>query len=200
MSKHLWQSCVEIEDYFVVYFWSHCCVQSAVSLNGRGSYTLVDLLAIHASTKHVWAPSLKVGYGASNTAMRSKYPTEWSSISKQDCHICFSYNNLPIENTPSMKQVSLRIDIDVVKSYPLSKTCFDLYHAGSCRWIRPAISTMQRYETNSMNQVCVNKLGEHGFGWSWLCENRHSNLNHTPQHSQTQDLSGVALTTTRNLT
>ena len=63
-----------------------------------------------------------------------------------------------------MKQVSLRIDIDVVKSYPLSKTCFDLYHAGSCRWIRPAISTMQRYETNSMNQVCVNKLGEHGFG------------------------------------
>ena len=44
--------------WFRCIFWLHHCVQSAVSLNfrkGRAHTCFVDSLAIHASTKHVWA-------------------------------------------------------------------------------------------------------------------------------------------------
>ena len=47
-------------------------------VKGGAHMHFVDLLDIHPSTKHVWAlPLTEVHqYGASNTAMQSKYTTE----------------------------------------------------------------------------------------------------------------------------
>ena len=77
----MWQSRVEIEGYSVAYFDRIAAFEVPyrwTSVKGGAHMHFVDLLDIHASTKHVWAPPLTEvqQYGASNTAMQSKYATE----------------------------------------------------------------------------------------------------------------------------
>ena len=77
----MWQSRVEIEGYSIAYFDRIATFETPyrwTSVKGGGHMRFVDLLDIHASTKHVWAlPLMEVQwYGASNVAMRSKYATE----------------------------------------------------------------------------------------------------------------------------
>ena len=78
---HMWQSRVKIEGYSVAYFDRIAAFKVPycwTSIKGRAHMRFLDLLDIHASTKHVWAPPLMEvqRYSASNTAMRSKYTTE----------------------------------------------------------------------------------------------------------------------------
>ena len=77
----MWQSCVEIEGYSVVYFGRIAAFEVPyrwTSVKGGAHTHFVDSSDIHASTLHVWAPPLPEvqRYGASSTAMRSKYATE----------------------------------------------------------------------------------------------------------------------------
>ena len=78
---HMWKSRVEIEGYSVPYF-DHIATFEALyrwtSVKGGAHMRFVDWLDIHVSTLHVWVPPLTEvqWYGASNTAMRSKYATE----------------------------------------------------------------------------------------------------------------------------
>ena len=77
----MWQSYVEIEGYSVAYF-NHITAFEApyrwTSIKGGAHILYIGSLDIHAFTMHVWAPPLTEvqGYGASNTAMQSKYATE----------------------------------------------------------------------------------------------------------------------------
>ena len=77
----MWQSRVEIEGYSVAYF-DHIVAFEVpyrwTSIKGGDHMRFVDSLAIHASTKRVWAlPLVEVQqYGASKAMMRSKYVTE----------------------------------------------------------------------------------------------------------------------------
>ena len=75
------QSRVEIEGYSVAYFDRIAAFEAPyrwTSVKGGTHMRFIDLLVIHASTKHVWAPPLTEvqQYGASNTAMQLKYATE----------------------------------------------------------------------------------------------------------------------------
>ena len=77
----MWQSHVEIEGYSIVYFNRIAAFEALyrwTSFKGGADMRFVDLLDVHASTKHVWAPpSTEVQwYGASKIIMRSKYATE----------------------------------------------------------------------------------------------------------------------------
>ena len=77
----MWQSQVEIEGYSVAYFDRIAAFEAPyrwTSIKG-GAYTrFVDAWISNESMKRIWAPPLKEvqWYGASNTAMRSKYATE----------------------------------------------------------------------------------------------------------------------------
>ena len=78
---YMWQSCVEIEGYSVAYFNRIAAFEALcrwTSVKGGAHMRFVDSLDIHASMKHVGAPPLMEvqWYGASNTAMQSKYATE----------------------------------------------------------------------------------------------------------------------------
>ena len=78
---YMWQSRVEIEGYSVVYFVCIAAFKAPyhwTSIKGGAHTRFVDSLAIHASTKRVWAPPLMEvqRYGTLNAAMRSKYATE----------------------------------------------------------------------------------------------------------------------------
>ena len=65
---------VKLEDYSIVYF-NHIAVLKEpyhwTSVKGGAHMLFIDLLDIHASTKHVRAPPLTQvqQYGASNTVM-----------------------------------------------------------------------------------------------------------------------------------
>ena len=77
---HMWQSCVEIEGYFVAYLDCIAAFEAPhrwTSNKGGAHMHFVDSSDIHASTLHVWAPPLTEvqWYGTSSTAMRSKYVT-----------------------------------------------------------------------------------------------------------------------------
>ena len=77
----MWQSCVEIEGYSVVYFNCIAAFKAPycwTSVKGGAYMCFVDSLDIHASTKHIWAPPLMEvqRYGALKAAMQSKYATE----------------------------------------------------------------------------------------------------------------------------
>ena len=55
---HLWQSRVEIKGYSVAYFDRIAAFKATyrwTSIKGGAHTHFIDLLAIHASTKHVWA-------------------------------------------------------------------------------------------------------------------------------------------------
>ena len=72
---YMWQPCVEI-DYSVAYFDRIAAFKALyrwTSIKGEAHMCFVDLLDIHASTKHVWAqPLMEVQwYGTSNTTMWS---------------------------------------------------------------------------------------------------------------------------------
>ena len=77
----LWQSCVEIKNYSVMCF-DHITAFEVpyhwTSVKSGAHMRFVDLLDIHASTKHIWAlPLMEVQrYDALNTAMRSKNTPE----------------------------------------------------------------------------------------------------------------------------
>ena len=54
----MWQSCVEIEGYFVMYFDRIAVFEAPycwTSVKGEAHMCFVDSLDIHASTKHIWA-------------------------------------------------------------------------------------------------------------------------------------------------
>ena len=77
----MWQSHVEIKGYSVAYFERITAFEApyhGTSGKDGAHMRFVDSLDIHASTKHVWAlPLTEVQqYGASNTAMETKYATE----------------------------------------------------------------------------------------------------------------------------
>ena len=81
MRQYIWQSRVEIEGYSVAYFDHFTTFEVPyhwTSIKGGAHMSFVDSLDIHASTKHVQAPPLTEvqRYGASITAMQSKYATE----------------------------------------------------------------------------------------------------------------------------
>ena len=77
----LWQSHVEMEGYSITYFDRIAAFEVPyhwTSVKGGAYIHFVVLLDIHASTKHMWTPPLTEvhWYGASSTAMQSKYTTE----------------------------------------------------------------------------------------------------------------------------
>ena len=82
----MWQSRVKIEGYSVVYF-DHIAAFEVpyrwTSVKGRAHVRFVDLLDIHTSTKHAWAPLRKFSDTAlQNTAIRLKI----RGLTTRDCH------------------------------------------------------------------------------------------------------------------
>ena len=88
----MWQSRVEIEGYSVTYF-NHIAVFEVpcrwTSIKGGAHTCFVEVWISNKSMKCIWAPALTEvqRYGASKAAKRSKYVTEWPSVSTRDCHI-----------------------------------------------------------------------------------------------------------------
>ena len=77
----MWQSHVEIEGYSAACFDCIAAFEALyrwTSAKGGAHMRFIDLLDIHASTKHIWTlPLTEVQwYGVSNTAMWLKYVTE----------------------------------------------------------------------------------------------------------------------------
>ena len=79
---HMWQSCVEIEDYSIAYFDRIAAFEALyhwTSVKGGVHMHFVDSLDIHASMKHVWTlPLMEVQrYSTSDTAMRLQWNNLW---------------------------------------------------------------------------------------------------------------------------
>ena len=77
----MWQSCVEIEDYFVVYFDRITTFKALYcwsSTKGEAHTRFVDASDIHVSMKLAWAPPLAEvqQYGTLNAAKCPKYTAE----------------------------------------------------------------------------------------------------------------------------
>ena len=78
---YMWQSRIEIEGYPIVYFDRTATFEALycwTSVNGGAYMCYVNLLDIHTSMKHVWAPPLMEvqWYGTSNAEMQLKYVME----------------------------------------------------------------------------------------------------------------------------
>ena len=78
---YMWQSCVEIEGYFVVYFDRIAVFEAPYrwTFAKGGAHTrFVDVWISHESTKRIWAlPLAEVQrYSTLKATMRSKYVTE----------------------------------------------------------------------------------------------------------------------------
>ena len=77
----MWQSHVEIDGYSIAYFDRIAVFEVPyrwTSVKGSAHMCFVDAWISNKSTKHIWAPPLTEvqEYGASNTAMQSKYVTK----------------------------------------------------------------------------------------------------------------------------